>query len=116
MDVKERIEEIKKRVSHDEDVLFLVENFVETCNTYVSIVVHMENSIGAARFRLDHEAFKSFVTSLDRRRKATHDALMSSVRVVNRIEKVFHGDMGDRKEVGDFAKDVVNAYFERRVG
>ena len=114
MIISKEIESIKERVSHDEDALFLIEDFVETCNRYVSIVVSMENSIGTARFRLENEDYKQFVMNIDNRRRTAHDALMSSVRVVNRLSKLFHGNVEDRVEVGDFAKQVVDSYFEGR--
>ena len=112
--INKEIESIKERVSHDEDALFLLEDMIEACNRYVSIVVSMENSIGTARFRLEGEDFREFVTSMDKRRRTAHDALMSSVRVANRLSKLFHGNVEDRVEVGDFAKQVVDSYFEGR--
>ena len=60
------------------------------------------------------------IHELDQGRRNRHDALISGVKILNRlcdlygVERVFQGDTGDRWDVANFAGDAVQAIFSGR--
>lgn len=97
-----------------------VEDSIKQCGRYIKTVNDMESAITSARFRMEPEDYREYIMNLDRSRKIEHDALIVSVRVLNRlcsiyrVDPIFTGDLENRIEVAEFAKAVVDEMFETR--
>lgn len=119
--IKEEIEKAKEFYKDDQDCLYLVNDMVESCRTYVGTVVNMENAIGTMRFRLEGQDLRQFIQNLDNSRRVAHNALIANVGIVSRmvkqagLEPAYTGDIQDRQEVAEFAKLVCNEYFDDRM-
>ncbi|MEQ6359529.1 DUF3232 domain-containing protein [Thermoanaerobacter thermohydrosulfuricus] len=97
-----------------------VEDSIKQCGRYIKTVNDMESAITSARFRMEPEDYREYIMNLDRSRKIEHDALIVSVRVLNRlcsmyrVDPIFIGDLENRIEIAEFAKAVVDEMFETR--
>jgi hypothetical protein len=118
--IKERINALLEAVKDDPDQLSLVKNMVDSCSHYVDTVVSMENAINVARFKIsDPSEYREYVQQLDKSRRIAHNALISSVHIVdrlckiNKVELIYGGDE-DRLAIAEFAKQVVDEFFEER--
>jgi|GEM_PF-4924263 hypothetical protein len=79
---------------------------------YVESVLQMESRAEILKFRLEPEDYRAAIAQLDSRRRSIHDALISTVFIVNRIcdklslERVYQsGD--NRYAIAQFAFDLV---------
>lgn len=121
MSIKAKIEALKEKVKDDADMLSIVHDLVENSHRYITAVVNMENSITTMRFRLDGEDYRQYMQNLDTARRIVHNALISSVKIVNRlcneekIELIYEGDITDRFKVGSLAMEIVDDYFKNRI-
>ena len=109
----------KSHEKYKDDDLQAVEEFINDCGRYVEKVTAMEAAISAARFRLEPEDYRQLIMELDRSRKLAHDALIASVRLVNRlcgvygVQKVYDGP-DERIPIAEFAMEVTNEFFKER--
>ncbi len=116
----EKVKEIAEKYKEDFEALDLIADCLESFENYVNAVNHMEKSIVILRFRLEPEAFRAAVENLDKGRRNSHNALISSVKILNRfctttgLTPFYTGDVTDRVEVAEFAKDVVINIFDNR--
>jgi hypothetical protein len=101
------------------DDLLAVEDFINDCGRYIERVNAMEAALQVARLRMEPEDYRQLIMDLDRSRKLTHDALIASVRLVNRlcgvygVEKIYTGP-DERIPIAEFAKEVTDEYFKER--
>jgi len=104
---------------HKNDELQIINDFINDCGAYVEKVTAMEAAMATERFRLDPSDYRELIMRLDRNRKLAHDALIASVRVVNRlclaydVPKAYEGP-DERIPIAEFAKNVVDEYFQER--
>jgi hypothetical protein len=119
--VKEKIGILAEKTGNDPDVLALIQEMVDACANYVDTVVNMENIITVYRFKAnDPSDYRAMVQRLDQTRRLAHNALISLVRAVDRLAKinnaepVYGGHDEDRTAIAEFAKAVVDEYFEGR--
>jgi len=111
------IEEMEKK-SAKEDIE-IVQSFVQDCSKYVDAVVNMENAITVSRFILEPDAYREHLVNLDKSRKIAHDSLIVSVKLVNKLCRLYDVDpiykgSDSRIEVAEFAKQVVDEFFAER--
>ena len=69
---------------------------------------------------IEGEEYRNTVSSLDKNRSLAHNSLISDVTAMNRlctkagIEPVYKGNIDNRIEVADFAKEIATELFEKR--
>jgi len=119
--IKERINALLEKIKDDPDLVSLVRDMVDSCANYVDTVVNMENMINIYRFRTEDPAeFRIMVQRLDQSRRIVHNSVISNVRIIDRlcklnnVELVYGGSDEDRLAVAEFAKKVVDEFFEDR--
>lgn len=118
--IKDRLEELKVALRDDHGGLFLLEDLVELCASYVETVVKMESSITTMRFRLEGDAYREYVRTWDTRRKLLHNSVTASFSSVDRMARgmgmapLVEGSIEDRYYMGQLAKEVVDGYYEDR--
>jgi len=119
--IKERINALLKKIKDDPDLVSLVRDMVDSCANYVDTVVNMENAINVYRFRVeDPSELRVMIQRLDQTRRIVHNTVISNVRIVDRlckingVEPVFGGLDEDRLAIAEFAKKVVDEFFEDR--
>jgi len=119
MEYRKKIEELRDKLKDDPLLLKTVEGIVEDCGRYIKRVHDTEVAYTIARFRMETKEYTKYYEELDRNRKITHDALISGVRLLNRLcmlndlPPIFEGTE-DRVSVADFAKEVVDEFYETR--
>ena len=120
MIIKDRLESLKEALKEDTGGLFLLQDLVELCASYVETVVKMESSITTMRFRLETEEYQQHVVNWDRRRRLLHNSVMASFTSVDRMVRdmgmapLTYEDIQDRQVVGELAKAVVDGYYGDR--
>jgi len=103
----------------NEDIEF-VEKYARKCGEYVEKVNAMETAINIGRYRMEPEEYREYVMELDRIRKIAHDALIADTKMLNRICEIYNyppiytGSLDDRNEIAEFAKKIVDEFFEGR--
>lgn len=124
MSVKKKIMDLIDAIqgsqeTHKHQDLEAVENFVSDCGAYVDRVTAMEAALASARYRLEPEDYRQLIVQLDRSRKYAHDALIASVRLVNRlcglygVDKVYDGP-DERILIAELAIEVAAEFFKER--
>ena len=105
-------------VAEKED-LQIIEDCINSFPAYINTIVKMETGIKIAKFRCHSQKdFVETVQRLDRNRRLSHNSAIVSVKVLNRLcniyktEKIYKGDVDDRQEVANFAKKIVDIYYE----
>lgn len=113
---------LKEAVSRiDDSLLSVIDEMIDICAFYVQRVANMENALESAYFRLEGADYREFITELDRSRKVVHDDLIGkvsmSIRLAKKVsvEHPFNGDIGNRHQVADFAKEVSDHYFKNGI-
>lgn len=118
MMVKERLVALAGAVNNSE-APHKHEDLILDCGRYVEKVTEMESAITVARFRMEPEEYREYAMRLDSSRKKAHDALTVSVRVLNRISRLYEAEPvytgpDERLPVAEFAMEVVAAMFKSR--
>ncbi|MCL5272773.1 MAG: DUF3232 domain-containing protein [Gammaproteobacteria bacterium] len=124
MNVKQKILELISAINAAEnefkkDDIEAVENAIYDAAKYIDRVIAMESAMVSARFRMEPDEYREFILNLDRGRKIAHDALIASIRLVNRlcgiygIEKIYAGPM-ERIAIAEFGKEIVDSFFAER--
>lgn len=97
----------------------LIANLLESAQKYIGIVVKQGFLLQVNEVTSDRDLLEELAT-LDKSRSRTHDSLISQITIINRLcttyglEPLFQGGEG-RMEKGNFALELVNAYFQERV-
>ncbi len=101
------------------DDLQAVEDFIDDCGKYIDSVMAMEAALAVARYRMEPEDYRAHIIELDRRRKMNHDALIVSVRVMNRLARLYECEPiytgpDERIAIADFAMEVTQEFYAER--
>lgn len=119
--IKNKVNALLEKIKDDADKTSLVRDMVDSCANYVDTVVNMENAINVYRFRVeDPSELRVMIQRLDQTRRIVHNTVISNVRIVDRlckingVEPVFGGLDEDRLAIAEFAKKVVDEFFEDR--
>lgn len=118
---KEKIADLVSRLQSkgEQESVPLVTEMLKICGAYIQRVNVLE-ALLISRPSEDPEKYRQMVTELDKQRSDTHNSLISSVTVLNRLCKtadmqpIFEGDTKNRAEVAEFALKVVNEFFNDR--
>ena len=118
---KEQIGTIIGKLSteNDQDSVQLVDEMLKNCMAYVQKVYALEVYI-LTKTEGDPDEYRQTVSNMDHTRSVTHNALISSVKIVNRIfdraglPPIFTGDTEKRIEVANFAMEIVSELFSLR--
>jgi len=117
---KQRLSKLISHYSNDTVVLGLIESAVKACSRYVVAVNDLELYLLMNSSSTEGQEYRDTVSSLDRNRSFAHNSLISDVTAMNRlcvkagIDTVFTGNVDNRIEVAEFAKDLVAEIFESR--
>ena len=125
MDIKNQFNNLikdLKKLNNDvsKDCIDYIEEIISSCGRYVERVTATEAAFTIARFRMEPEAYREYVTELDRSRKIAHDTVMVNIAILNRycrlvgVQPIYTGDLNDRITVADFAMRVCNTFFKIR--
>lgn len=118
---KEKIADLVSRLHSKGELesIELVTEMLKICGAYIQRVNVIE-ALLISRPSKDPEKYRQMVTELDKQRSDTHNSLISSITVLNRLCKtadmqpIFEGDTKNRVEVAEFALKVVNEFFNDR--
>lgn len=115
---KEIARELTQKLNkEDKDI---VEDIINDFSTYIKKVADMENAINVARFRLQGQEYRDYISNLDTQRRAAHNNAIVGVKMLNRLCKmnempeIYTGNMDDRNEVAEFCMAVVKELFNER--
>ncbi|SDF52419.1 Protein of unknown function [Thermoanaerobacter thermohydrosulfuricus] len=122
---KEMFRELSLKINdsdnpYKKDDLEIVEEYPNKCSYYIEKVVSMESAILIARFRMEPEDYRNYIMELDRSRKIAHDALIAETKILNKIcqiygyPEIYNGSFENRNEIAEFAKKIVDEFFEKR--
>lgn len=117
--IKQQINSLIEKLGDDKLLIDSVEKVVEDCGRYIKAVHDTEVAYTVARFKMEPDEYREYYANLDRNRKIVHDALIAGVRLLNRIcqlcgqEPIYNGPE-DRVSIAEFAKEIVDEYFEER--
>lgn len=105
--------------SHKHDDLGSVGDLIRDCGRYVNKVVELESAITTARYYMDPEEYREHIMRLDSNRSHAHNALIASVRVLNRLCRAYqvapiYVGPDERIPVAEFAMEVVAEMFQER--
>jgi hypothetical protein len=126
MSIKQRVSSLIKAIDADksEETLkirkkLMIKNLLESSLKYVDIVV-----IQGVEIQLDDGASNQQrlqeLASIDQNRSRTHDSLISVINAVNRmcvhyeVAPIYQGKE-NRRDIGDFALEIVGEYFGDRL-
>ena len=117
---KQRLSKLISYYNNDSVVLGLIESSIKACSRYVVAVNDLELYLLIQGSTAEGQEYRDTVSSLDRNRSFTHNSLISDVTAMNRlcvkagIDTVFKGNVANRIEVAEFAKEIVTELFEKR--
>lgn len=122
---KEMLAELASKINSSESLyknedIEIIEQYPNKCAVYIEKVTAMETAINTARFRMEPDEYREYITELDRSRKIIHDALISDTKLLNKIcqiygyPEIFTGNLNDRNEIAEFAKKIVDEFVEKR--
>jgi succinate dehydrogenase/fumarate reductase-like Fe-S protein len=101
------------------DEVELVRDMIINCGAYIQKVNVLEAQV-ITRAVDNPEDYRQLVSEMDKQRSTAHNALISSVAIINRLCKtvdmppLFPGNIDNRIEVAEFAMKLVNEMFQHR--
>jgi len=104
----------------DSDDKGILDDLIECANNYISIVANLENAMIVAKFHMEANDYRRHIQNLDNNRRITHNALIASCNITNRLCKLydlppfFDIDLTDRHLVGDVIFEMIKELFEER--
>ena len=116
------VEKINKLIEvADKEDLDIIQDSIDSFPKYIDSIVKMEVGATIAKHRCNtQDEFVAEIQRLDKNRRIIHNSAITSAKILNRlcnlykIEKIYEGDVEDRYEVADFAKEVVDVYYQIR--
>lgn len=109
-----------KDIDVSKDCITYIEDIIGTCGVYVEKVTQMEAAIATARFIMEPEEYRTYISNLDKSRRISHDGIMANMAILNRycrlaeVPPIYKGDLNNRYEVAEFAMSIVQAFFGDR--
>ncbi len=119
---------ILRVISGDEKAEKMLDELIEKCLNYISIVCNNEHLIALKANRLESDNYREFIMKLDKNRTSAHNALISSLHSFNRYiikeydEEVPVGGIysydpitiRNRVAIANWAMELVYSIFENR--
>jgi hypothetical protein len=115
--INQLVSNLKDR--NDSDAISLVNETLKNCWKYIQRVNELEAYL-LTKSADTPESYQQIVTELDKSRSVSHDSLISSVKIVNRLcieadlQPIFSGNIENRIEVAEFAMEVALEIFRER--
>lgn len=118
---REKIDLIVRTCKDDEDVMSRLKAVIDSAASYVEKVSILEGTIITASSLYSNVDYRNRVEKDDSDRSFAHDSLINNIKILNRyleqmykIEKLYIGDIEVRREVGDFAGELIHELFTTR--
>lgn len=117
---REKLDTIIAVLKDDEDALDIIKAVIENAVAYVEKVTVLEGILLTARYISSMDDYRSKVESADSDRSLAHNALINKITILNRLceqndlPKLYEGDLGIRRDIGEFAGELVNELFVTR--
>ncbi len=119
---REKINEFIKVISEIEDseCLDIMEELIESASDYVRRVNVLEIGLMVGRYNKEGSEYREYIEKLDKQRSNAHNALISNVKIINRLCRknnlppIYRGNEDERIEVAEFAQKVVEELFNTR--
>lgn len=105
----------------DELDLEALQMMLKNCTDYLDKVVKFVTSPALIGAKMDGEEKRKAIEQLDVDRHNTHEALISSVKMVNRIcqlygmDPIYDGDMANRYDIAMFAEKLVSEIYTKEI-
>lgn len=119
---REKINEFIRAISesNDRECLDLMEDLISSASDYVRRVNVLEIGLMVGKYNKDDSEYREYIEKLDKLRSGAHNALITNVKIINRLCKnndlplIYKGNEEDRIQVAEFAKQVVEELFSTR--
>lgn len=119
---REKINEFIRAISesNDRECLDLMEDLISSVSDYVRRVNVLEIGLMVGKYNKEGSEYREYIEKLDKLRSSAHNALITNVKIINRLCKnndlpmIYGGNEEDRIEVAEFAKQVVEELFATR--
>ena len=122
--MKEKYLKLVDMIAEDKEngdfYLKALESCLADFDSYVTSIYNMEVLIPIQRHRLEGDELRAYITNLDGRRKACHNAAIASINMINRIAKavgaeplydreIDRDNLVDRRQAANFCAKFVMA-------
>ena len=119
---REKINEFIRTISetNDKECLELMEDLISSASDYVRRVNVLEIGLMVGKYNKEGDEYREYIEKLDKLRSSAHNALITNVKIINRLCKnndlplIYSGNEEDRIKVAEFAKQVVEELFTTR--
>lgn len=119
---REKINEFIRVISesNDRECLDLMEDLISSASDYVRRVNVLEVGLMVGKYSKEGSEYREYIEKLDKLRSSAHNALITNVKIINRLCKnndlppIYIGNEEDRIQVAEFAKQVVEELFRTR--
>lgn len=119
---REKINEFIKVISENEDseCLDMMEELIESASHYMRRVNVLEIGLMVGKYNKEGNEYREYIEKLDKQRSNAHNALISNVKIINRLCRnnnlllIYEGNEEDKIEVAEFAQKVVDELFSTR--
>ncbi len=119
---REKINDFIRIISatEDSDCLNIMEDLIDTASDYVRRVNVLEIGLMVGKHNKEGSEYREYIEKLDKQRSATHNVLISNVKIINRLCRkynlplFFEGNELERIEVAEFAQKVAEELFSTR--
>ena len=119
---REKINEFIRVISesNDRECLDLMEDLISSASDYVRRVNVLEIGLMVGKYNKEGSEYREYIEKLDKLRSSAHNALITNVKIINRLCKnndlppIYIGNEEDRIQVAEFAKQVVEELFTTR--
>ena len=119
---REKIHEFIRTISesNDRECLDLMEDLISSASDYVRRVNVLEIGLMVGKYNKEGAEYLEYIEKLDKQRSDAHNALITNVKIINRLCKnnklspIYSGNEEDRIEVAKFAQQVVEELFSTR--
>jgi len=119
---REKIHEFIRTISesNDRECLDLMEDLISSASDYVRRVNVLEIGLMVGKYNKEGAEYREYIEKLDKQRSNAHNALITNVKIINRLcknnnlELIYSGNEEDRIEVAKFAQQVVEELFSTR--
>lgn len=119
---REKINEFIRIISksNDRESLNLMQDVISSASDYVRRVNVLEIGLMVGKYNKEGAEYREYIEKLAKQRSNVHNALMTNVKIINRLCKnndlayIYSGNEDDRIQVAEFAQNVVEELFSTR--
>lgn len=119
---REKINEFIRTISEskDRECFNLMDDLISSASDYVRRVNVLEIGLMVGKYNKEGAEYREYIEKLDKQRSNAHNALITNVKIINRLCKnndlasIYSGNEEDRIQVAEFAQNVVEELFSTR--